>query len=49
MGVDAMYTLIPGALHGIAVRAPGGRPVPLPKARAWVRYVASAVETWAAG
>ena len=25
------------------------RPVPLPKARAWVRYVASAVETWAAG
>jgi dienelactone hydrolase len=49
MGVDATYTLIPGALHGIAVRAPGGRPVPLPKARAWVRYVASAVETWAAG
>ena len=49
MGVDATYTLIPGALHGIAVRAPGGRPLPLPKARAWARYVASAVETWAAG
>lgn len=49
MGIDATYTLIPGALHGIAVRAPGGRPVPLPKARAWARYVASAVETWAAG
>jgi dienelactone hydrolase len=49
MGVDASYTLIPGALHGIAVRAPGGRPVPLPRARAWARYVTSAVETWAAG
>ena len=49
MGIDATYTLIPGALHGIAVRAPGGRPVPLPKARTWARYVASAVETWAAG
>jgi dienelactone hydrolase len=49
MGVDATYTLIPGALHGIAVRAPGGRPVPLPKARTWARYVASTVETWAEG
>jgi dienelactone hydrolase len=48
-GIDATYTLIPGALHGIAVRGPRGRPVPLPRARTWARYVASAVETWAAG
>ena len=26
------YALIPGALHGIALRAPAGRPVPLPRA-----------------
>jgi dienelactone hydrolase len=49
MGVEATYTLIPGGLHGIAVRAPGGRAVPLPKARTWARYVASTVETWAEG
>jgi dienelactone hydrolase len=48
LGIDATYTLIPGALHGIAVRA-GGRPVPLPRAQTWARYVASAVETWAEG
>jgi dienelactone hydrolase len=48
-GIDATYTLIPGALHGIAVRGPAGRPVPLPRARTWARYVASAVETWAEG
>ncbi len=45
-GVEASYTLIPGALHGIAVRVPGGRPIPLPRARKWASYVASAVETW---
>jgi dienelactone hydrolase len=48
-GIDAAYTIIPGALHGIAVRGPLGRPVALPRARAWARYVASAVETWAEG
>jgi dienelactone hydrolase len=47
-GIDATYTMIPGALHGIAVRAPGGRTIPLPRARKWASYVASAVETWSA-
>jgi dienelactone hydrolase len=47
-GVDAAYTLIPGALHGIAVRGPRGTVLPLPRARTWARYVASAVETWVA-
>jgi dienelactone hydrolase len=45
-GIDATYTLIVGALHGIAVRGPGGRPVPLPRARTWARYVKSALEVW---
>jgi dienelactone hydrolase len=49
LGVDATYTLIPGALHGIAVRGPGDSLVPLPRARKWARYVASAVAAWAAG
>jgi pimeloyl-ACP methyl ester carboxylesterase len=39
LGVDREYTLIPGALHGIAFRA-GGRPRPLLKARTWARLVA---------
>lgn len=48
-GIDATYTVIPGALHGIAVRGPRGRPFTLPRARIWARYVASAVETWVDG
>jgi hypothetical protein len=39
IGATGDYTLIPGALHGIAVRAPRGRPVPLPRANAWARLV----------
>src|SRR5207302_351687 len=30
---EAEYTLIPGALHGVAFRARNGSPVPLPRAR----------------
>lgn len=48
-GVDATYTLIPGALHGIAVRGPGGRPVPLPRARTWARHVESALRELGGG
>lgn len=39
-GVAGTYRLIPGAPHGIALRAPWGRPVPLPRANAWRRLVA---------
>jgi dienelactone hydrolase len=45
-GVDASYTLIPGALHGIAVRGPGGRQIALPRARKWAQEVASALQAW---
>lgn len=41
LGVAGSYRLIPGALHGIAVRARSGRPVPLPRAAAWERHVAA--------
>jgi len=38
-GVDGTYELIPGALHGIAVRTRRGTTVPLPRARAWASRV----------
>jgi dienelactone hydrolase len=41
LGVAGSYELIPGALHGIALRARSGRPVPLPRAVAWERHVAA--------
>jgi dienelactone hydrolase len=41
LGVDGDYTLIRGALHGVAVRGHWGRPVPLPRAHAWARHVAA--------
>ncbi len=37
---DAEYTIIPGAVHGLALRAPWGRLVPLPRARTWATLVA---------
>lgn len=41
LGVAGRYELIPGGLHGIALRAHWGRPVPLPRAGAWARLVAA--------
>lgn len=41
LGVAGRYELIPGALHGIALRARWGPPVPLPRAAAWERRVAA--------
>lgn len=43
-GIDASYTLIRGALHGVAVRSPFGSTIPLPRARAWLEHVATEVE-----
>lgn len=39
LGVEGEYTLIPGAVHGIALRAHWGRPLPLPRAHTWARLV----------
>ncbi len=47
-GVDASYTIVPGAVHGIAVRAPWGAAVPLPKARRWGELVAAELQAWSA-
>jgi len=40
-GADGEYTTIPGAVHGIAVRGPNGRVVPLPRARRWAELVSA--------
>jgi hypothetical protein len=40
-GIDGTYEVIPGALHGLAVRSRGGHPLPLPRAGAWARRVAA--------
>ena len=44
LGVDGDYTLLPGALHAIAVRAHWGKPLPLPRARRWAALVARELE-----
>jgi hypothetical protein len=38
-GIETRYSLIRGAVHPIAVRWRGGRPLPLPRARTWARLV----------
>lgn len=43
LGAEGTYTIIPGALHGVALRAHWGRAIPLPRAGAWLRLVADEV------
>ena len=35
VGADGEHTVIPGGVHGLAVRAPWGATIPLPRARRW--------------
>ena len=44
-GATGTYELIPGALHGIALRARWGKPIPLPRAREWERRIAAQLAT----
>lgn len=48
LGVEGHYALIHGAVHGVALRAPWGEPVPLPRARTWLRLVAKELERFSA-
>jgi len=45
-GVNASYMLIPGAVHGIAARAPWGAAIPLPRASRWAELVAAELQAW---
>jgi dienelactone hydrolase len=44
LGATGEYTLIAGGLHGVAVRAPSGKPVRLPRAGRWADLVANELE-----
>ena len=47
-GSPGEYELIPGALHGLALRAPWGGLVRLPRARRWAELVARRLEAFQA-
>jgi pimeloyl-ACP methyl ester carboxylesterase len=47
LGVPGTYELIPGAVHGAALRSPWGALVPLPRASAWANRAAAVVERYA--
>jgi pimeloyl-ACP methyl ester carboxylesterase len=47
-GVGGRYVLIPGALHGIAVRKPWGGVLTLPRAERWAELVEQEVARFAA-
>jgi dienelactone hydrolase len=49
LGVEGDYTVIPGALHGVAFGAHRRRPLPLPRAGAWARLVANELARFQAG
>jgi pimeloyl-ACP methyl ester carboxylesterase len=47
LGVDGTYRLLPGAVHGAALRAPWGALVPLPRAAAWADGAAGVIARYA--
>jgi pimeloyl-ACP methyl ester carboxylesterase len=46
LGVDGSYEVIPGAVHGLALRSPVGI-VPLPRAGRWASLVSERLARWA--
>jgi len=48
LGVEGSYTVIPGGLHGCAVRGPSGKLVKLPHWRRWIDHVGAALERFQA-
>ncbi len=46
LGVEGSYTLIRGAVHGVALRGPGGGTFPLPRASAWLRLVTGQLQAF---
>ena len=48
-GAEGTFTTIPGAVHGLAVRPPRGRLVPLPRAGRWADLCADVLARFEAG
>ena len=46
-GVDGTYTLVTGGIHPIAVRAPWGAALAMPRARRWAEVIASELRQFA--
>ena len=46
-GAEGEYTEIAGAVHGLALRSPWGRIVPLPRAGRWAQLAADEVARFA--
>jgi pimeloyl-ACP methyl ester carboxylesterase len=46
-GAEGRYVIIPGALHGIALRTPWGKLVALPKAERWAELVEEELQRFA--
>ena len=46
LGIPGDYSLLQGALHGIALRVGDDHLVPLPRARAWAERVAAALQSF---
>jgi dienelactone hydrolase len=44
LGLDAAYTPIPGGVHGLALRAPRGGLIPLPRAGRWARLAGREID-----
>lgn len=44
LGVEGDYQLVSGAVHGVALRAPWGDPLPLPRAGTWANLIAAELE-----
>ena len=47
LGAEGELTVIPGAVHGVALRSPWGALVPLPRARRWLELIAGEVGRFA--
>lgn len=46
LGVPGSYTRVPSAVHGLALRTPGGTLIPLPRAATWARLTANQLEAF---
>jgi pimeloyl-ACP methyl ester carboxylesterase len=49
LGVEGSYTIIPGAVHGVALRAHRGAPIPLPRAARWAALISVALQRFERG
>ena len=47
--IDASYTIVPGGIHGLAVRSRHGSTIPLPRAKQWAKLVSAELHRFESG